>query len=307
LMSLAHLHYTDRHISLQHYLDRIQQNAEGVNLIIDDIDFSTSRNSPIYTVMRGLIRSVIGLCIGAVVLSGVYIFLYKWSSARTWEDVVSGPYFDLLQKPIIVAIVFGLLGAVVSVLLRLSEFETATRRSRQFLLMTGIMLPIVGAVFASVTCALFASKIINFSFASESNQDALWKNSYFFIVIGFLSGFSERFTRGLLGTAENVVTRGADGSTVPGDLKPRSVNPPAHPRVNGNLQLTIMGENLNPVTVVRITNGEATITGTSVISNSNSVQSTIPIEGGTRLGTWNVVVADASERTAILPDALTIT
>jgi hypothetical protein len=157
--------------------------------------------------MRGLIRSLVGLSIGAVVLSVIYIGLYSWSSGRTLADTVSGPYDDLLKKPIIVAIVFGTLGAVVSVLLRLSEFENATRRSRQFLLMTGIMLPIVGAVFASVTCALFASEIINFSFASANNKEALWNNSYFFIVIGFLSGFSERFTRGLLSTAENVVTR----------------------------------------------------------------------------------------------------
>ena len=63
-----------------------------------------------------------------------------------------------------VASVFGMLGAVVSVLLRLSEFENAQRRSRQFLRMTGVVLPLVGVVFAIVTCALFASNLINFSF-----------------------------------------------------------------------------------------------------------------------------------------------
>src|SRR5215475_7145807 len=94
-----------------------------------------------------------------------------------------------------------MLGAAVSVLLRLSEFEKATRRSRHFLRMTGMMLPFVGAVFASVTCAVFQSGIVNVGAAVGNNS-----LPYFFIVIGFLSGFSERFTRGLLGAAESSLT-----------------------------------------------------------------------------------------------------
>ena len=95
----------------------------------------------------------------------------------------------------VVAATFGMLGAVVSVLLRLSEFENAQRRSRQFLRMTGVVLPLVGVVFACVTYALFTSDLINFGPAVEDNTS-------FFIVVGFLSGFSERFTRGLLGSVE---------------------------------------------------------------------------------------------------------
>jgi len=68
-----------------------------------------------------------------------------------------------------VAAIFGILGSVVSILLRLSEFEGATRRSRQFLGMTGAMLPLVGGIFACVTCALVASGIINFNFAAKNS------------------------------------------------------------------------------------------------------------------------------------------
>jgi hypothetical protein len=168
--------------------------SDAVALVIDDIDFSTSRNSPIYTVMRGLIYSVIGLCLVVIVVLGLWAEL---SSHVTWDQVEHSPYSNF-----IVAMGFGMLGAVVSVLLRLSEFENAARRSRQFLQMTGIMLPIVGAIFAGVTCALFKINLINFT-----GQQNLLDNTYFFIVVGFLSGFSERFTRGLLGTAERLVTR----------------------------------------------------------------------------------------------------
>jgi hypothetical protein len=194
-----------------------------LNAVIDDIEFSSSRNSPIYTVIRGLQASLIYLVMGGLLLFVVSSFLYSWSSSMPWEQVITGPYFRLLTSPVIVASTFGMLGAVVSVLLRLSEFENAARRSRAFLRITGVMLPVVGAVFASVTCALFASGMINFSFATGSDQKMLLNNTYFFIVIGFLSGFSERFTRGLLGTAENalIATR-KEAQTVQTDGATRS-------------------------------------------------------------------------------------
>jgi hypothetical protein len=176
--------------------------ASTVRAVIEDIEFSSSRNSPIYTVLYGLMLSLLSLSLGAFTFCVLSSFVYAWSSARPWQEVISGPYLHVLTSPVVVAATFGMLGAVVSVLLRLSEFEHATRRSRQFLRMTGVVLPVVGVVFASVTCALFASGMINFSFAVGSDHRPLLANTYFFIVIGFLAGFSERFTRGLLGTAE---------------------------------------------------------------------------------------------------------
>jgi hypothetical protein len=181
-----------------------------VSAVLDDIEFATSRNSPIYTVMNGLIASVLWLSLGTLAFLTLSSFVYAWVSSELWRDVISRLYDYLLTSPVVVASMFGMLGAVVSVLLRLSEFENAQRRSRQFLRMTGVVLPLVGVVFASVTCALFASNLINFSFAVGSAHSAvgsahspvLHTNTYFFIVIGFLSGFSERFTRGLLGSAE---------------------------------------------------------------------------------------------------------
>jgi hypothetical protein len=169
-----------------------------VSAVIDDIEFASSRNSPIYTVMYGLITSMLCLSFGALAVLTLTSLVYAWSSSRLWQDVISD-LLKLLASPLIVASTFGMLGAAVSVLLRLSEFENATRRSRHFLWMTGGVLPFVGVVFASVICALFESGIVNVSLEVDSKI-------YFFIVIGFLSGFSERFTRGLLGTAERSLT-----------------------------------------------------------------------------------------------------
>ena len=176
-----------------------------VSAVIDDIEFSSSRNSPIYTVMYGLITSLLCLSFGALAVLALPSLVYAWSSGVPLLDVISY-LLTLPASHIIVASTFGMLGAAVSVLLRLSEFENATRRSRQFLRMTGAVLPFVGVVFASVTCAIFESGLFNFSSAVGSNGKPLLDNINFFIVIGFLSGFSERFTRGLLGTAERSLT-----------------------------------------------------------------------------------------------------
>ena len=170
-----------------------------VSAVIDDIEFASSRNSPIYTVMYGLITSLLCLSFGALAVLTLTFLVYAWSSISPQEAIID--LLKLLPSPLIVASTFGMLGAAVSVLLRLSEFENATRRSRHFLRMTGVVLPFVGVVFASVICALFESGIVNVSSAVGSNSKI-----YFFIVIGFLSGFSERFTRGLLGTAERSLT-----------------------------------------------------------------------------------------------------
>jgi hypothetical protein len=50
---------------------------------------------------------------------------------------------------------------------------------------------------------MFRSGIINFAFAGSA---APVGDTYFYMVLGFLSGFSERFTRGLLGSAEDAFT-----------------------------------------------------------------------------------------------------
>ncbi len=183
--------------------------AGTVMRVLDDIDFASSRNSPIYTVMRGLTLSVVILILIPLAALGAFAWLHAQANGFSWQSAVLDPVASLATSKIVIAAFFGVLGSVVSILLRLSEFEDATRRSRQFLAMTGFMLPLVGAVFACVTCALFASGIVNFNFANPGAPAATIDNPYFYVVVGFLSGFSERFTRGLLGAAERTISREA--------------------------------------------------------------------------------------------------
>ena len=75
----------------------------------------------------------------------------------------------------------------------MGEFEGAQGRSKAFLLLYGGTLPVVGGIFAAVLSALLDLGII--SIAMNSPQT--------YIIVGFLSGFSERFTRNILDMAED--------------------------------------------------------------------------------------------------------
>jgi len=187
-----------------------QATAAAATPVIDNLEYVASRTSPIMTVLRGVAYSV---C--AFVVLGLLAFI-GWSVVTAFGAgiQVSKAAHNLASQaaanPVCLAILFGLLGGVVSILLRITEFEVANQRqqrSKQFLLATGFVLPAVGAMFAAVACGVFASGLVSFAFAGESATTAkLRENVYFFVVIGFLAGFSERFMRGLLGRVEQGVS-----------------------------------------------------------------------------------------------------
>jgi hypothetical protein len=193
------------------------QNTSAAEEILTDIEFSISRSSPISFVMKGLAMSVglliLFLVVVTLVVSSTAIYsaiIARTQRADSIQQVLSG-YVTLWSSPLVMAVLFGILGSVVSILQRLSDFEGSTQKSRQLIVMTGAMLPLVGGTFAAVTYALFASGIINFQFAGNAPQTI---DPRFFWVIGFLSGFSERFTTGLLVRAEPLVA-GSPRNTVP--------------------------------------------------------------------------------------------
>ncbi len=181
------------------------ERSDVTSAIVDDLEFASSRSSPIYIVMRGL-------CIFILTFTGLL--------AALSASLYFGRGIDLLfwivdyQMAAVVAGLFGVLGSIVSILLRLSDFADAKRQSRDFLWTTGFCLPFVGLVFAVVTSALFSSHIINIGM-NGAPSDATDPGFPFYIVIGFLSGFSERFTKGLLGAAESGLapTHGASQNT----------------------------------------------------------------------------------------------
>jgi hypothetical protein len=176
--------------------------------IATELEFKTSTSAALGQVMRGLVRFV-ACFTGLIILVLFPLFVYSFLATNADEIERQKALLTMFSsyKPIIFAFFFGCAGSIVSLLLRLPEFEALTGRSREFIYLTGLTLPLVGGIFAAVTASLFASNIVNFNIREVITTGPL--NLHLFIVIGFLSGFSERFTRGLLSTAENSISAGA--------------------------------------------------------------------------------------------------
>jgi hypothetical protein len=165
--------------------------------IARELSYQTSTSAALGQVMRGLIWFLIGLAVL------VFVATYTFMVAGLLKADLTGIMTILADaRLILLACAFGCAGSVVSLLLRLNEFESQKGKSRTFLALTGATLPIVGGVFAAVISSLYASKLI-----SVGIKDDVANSASLYIVIGFLSGFSERFTRGLLSSAENSFVR----------------------------------------------------------------------------------------------------
>jgi hypothetical protein len=160
--------------------------------VYDEVIYRTSTSAALATVMKGLFLFLFLFLMLGVIIPGVSLAVVKWSG------VPSQQITDFLSslaplKTVGIAILFGCVGSAVSLLLRMGEFEGAEGRSKAFLLLYGGTLPVVGGIFAAVLSALLNLGII--TIASNGPQT--------YIIVGFLSGFSERFTRNILDMAED--------------------------------------------------------------------------------------------------------
>jgi hypothetical protein len=101
------------------------------------------------------------------------------------------------------ASMFGGLGSVVSLLLRLGGFEAVRGRSYLYLFLFGLVQPIIGLVIGGVVGAALAAHLIHVSFQQTAENAPV--NIWFVAVVGFLCGFSERVAKTALATAGRAV------------------------------------------------------------------------------------------------------
>ncbi|MGO7116280.1 hypothetical protein [Rhizobium leguminosarum] len=170
--------------------------TELAHTVWEELYFRLSTSAALGEVLKGMMRFV--LFVSGFLLLGLGLWLMPHGPIDSLID------FATSASNLMVAVLFGFLGSIVSILLRLSEFEAMVGRSRQFLRYTGMTLPIIGGTFAAVIAALFESKVINMSLGNTAENAAL--NPNLFILIGFLCGFSERFARGILTDVESKFT-----------------------------------------------------------------------------------------------------
>jgi hypothetical protein len=159
--------------------------------IFREIEFQTSTPAALSYVMIGVGTFIRGLLM-AMILLGYLAFLI-FHDVENVPLSLSGTWFNVA-----VAAVCGMLGSVISILLRLSEFETTRGRSQMFLILTGATLPLIGAFFGGFVAALLSAKIIAIDIGDKSSS-----STWLYVVLGLLSGFSERFSQGLIRIAED--------------------------------------------------------------------------------------------------------
>jgi hypothetical protein len=182
-----------------------QVDEDTIQTVIDDLEYATSRNSPIRTVMSGVGRTMVGTLLVLVSATVVY-FIFVFISGGNWIEAFTTHYMPFVTTPLFLSALLGMAGSTVSIFFRLGDFEGPTRKSQQFLQMTGIMLPLIGAIFAFVLSAVIVSGIINLELgAGGPKLTGSQASPYVFIVIGFLAGFSERFARGMFERVETLI------------------------------------------------------------------------------------------------------
>lgn len=173
------------------------QNFVASSKVFREIEFQTSTQAALSYVMKGVGTFIIGflfvimLIVAAILFLGTILNPDQERALAVWLSAFDGQWVN-----VVVAGIAGMFGGVVSLLLRISEFESTKGRSQMFLKLTGATLPIVGGLFAMFVASLFAAQIVNITVGPRGFS--VWA----FIAIGFLSGFSERFSRTFVQLAE---------------------------------------------------------------------------------------------------------
>jgi hypothetical protein len=170
------------------------------------VNFGTSNVTALVYVMQG-VWGFAGVMVLLFMLSGLMLLVV---SATVLHEADLSYLFTMQSKlaKVLIGTFFGCCGGVVSLLLRLSDFEILKGKSRTFLRGSGATQPIIGGIFAFVLGALISANIINISVGGSSDL-----SPWLFVVLGFLAGFSERFSRNLLHVAESHFG-GATGPTL---------------------------------------------------------------------------------------------
>jgi hypothetical protein len=166
--------------------------------IYEEVNFGTSNATALGYVMQGVLGFALVIVL-LFLLSGLLLLVVDVTILHE-ADLSNLFTTDLVTSEfakVAIAWFFGCWGGVVSLLLQLPKYETLKGMSRTFLRATGATAPLIGGIFATVLAALMSARIVSINVGGGSDL-----NTWLFVVVGFLAGFSERFTRNLLNVAE---------------------------------------------------------------------------------------------------------
>lgn len=133
--------------------------------------------------------------VGLGVLFTCLIGLVHWSVLPHLPDWFQSPFFARESSMLMTVSAAAFLGGVVSLLSRMREFSKLRDFDPIFLFWNGLFKPYVGIIFGIFVFAFLKSEFVP---AVKLGSDTI----YVWWVIGFMSGFSERFTRDIISKGE---------------------------------------------------------------------------------------------------------
>jgi hypothetical protein len=186
--------------------------------IFDDIRDHIIRPSPLFYLMRGLLGFAMLVILIILFSLLIYVLVALDASSKGQESVsVSSKFVKIALSS-----GFGSLGAFVSIMQRLDHFVALVDRPREYLRTTGFALPLIGGVLGALAAMVLLSSLLNVSIAGSSgSQDASF---LVFAIVGFLAGYSERFSQSLVRLAEERLGYTASREAKP-DERQESGNP----------------------------------------------------------------------------------
>ncbi len=146
---------------------------------------------------------VVGMLLGVVALMGVVLAILavlhatadvRWIPRSTASGTVAS---EVSLSTIYLCAISGALGANVSVASRIDEnsFAVDYELGRGTIAALGMLRPLLGAVFGIALYAALASGLLDLFKVPTAD---VTKQLYFFLVVAFLAGFSERWAKGVL-------------------------------------------------------------------------------------------------------------
>jgi hypothetical protein len=178
-------------------------NANLARRVAYSLSLQTSKSSSLARVILGIVCYIfVGLSLVSAYLDipPTQLMLAPWVFFAGIRKFLANPS---VMDATFAAAMFGGLGSVVSLLLRIGSFEAVRGRSPLYLFLFGLVQPIIGLIIGGVVGAALAAHLINVSF-QQTAQDAP-VNVYFVAVVGFLCGFSERVAKTALATAGRAI------------------------------------------------------------------------------------------------------
>lgn len=144
--------------------------------------------SPTAIIVTGLIASFVTW----IVIGPVWLWLFESFENRSLT------YFPLNE--LTTAVIAALLGAMVSIMVRLRDLAEPDDFNPRMLLLSASFKPFIGVIIAIFAYAALKSGIISSSFLTSASTDQMQNGIYW--VVSFICGFSERFAIGLVGNVE---------------------------------------------------------------------------------------------------------